>query len=332
MDCLHCEGKPIQDSFMCNFLSCFVDRKKKCVDFWEPNTRGIFSKEIEKSNINQYIDWKIKQTYTINDIYFYFVDLYNRDGLCVKKVFCLKDKSGKQYIGYPVNFIHKFIDYSKVKVLCYEGFNLYIDTLILNKYGEKEIKRKLQVQKEFVNNSGILVIEYSINIYWITSLDILSRIAKRAMFVEPSSGDIFLLCEYANDNYLSHEIVHCVLWNRFHTWPSLVFREGAAEAFFSMSYYRTVVFEGDFDFEIIEKDRLGRNIDENSAIFLGLFCKFLIVEYGIKTFYTAYSHDELDCKGVLKKVYGIELDAILNRFLLWKDKVKKNEIYCYNDV
>lgn len=332
MDCLHCGGKSIQDCFMCNFLSCFVDKNKKCIDFWEPNTRGIFSKGIEKSSKIQYVDWKIKRTNTINDIYFYFVDLYNRDGLCEKKVFCLMAKSGEQYIGYPVNFIHKFVDYTKIKLLCYEQFNLYIDIQIFNMYGEKEIKRKLRVQKEFVNKSGIQVNGYGINIYWITSLDILLRLAKRSMFVEPSSGDIFLLCEYVSDYYLSHEIVHCVLWNRFHTWPSLVFREGAAEAFFPMTYYRPVFFECYFDPKMIEKDRLERNVDENSAIFLGLFCKFLIVEYGINTFYTAYCHDELDCKGVLKKVYGIEMDTILNRFMLWKEKVKENEIYRDNDV
>jgi len=311
------------------FLCYFVDGNKKCIDFWEPNTRRIFSKKIENSSRNHYIDWEVKQIYAINGIYFYFIDLYKNERLCEKQIFCLECKFGKQYIGYPVNFLHKFIDYTKIKVLTYAKFNLYIDIHIFNIYGEKEIKKKMQVQNELVNNIGIID---SINIYWITSSDILSRMAKRTMFVEPSSGDIFLLCEYISDYYLSHEIIHCILWNKFHTWPSLVFREGAAEAFFPMSYYHEVIFDVDVDFSILEKDRMERNIDEKSAIFLGLFCRFLIIEYGIETFHMAYSHDELDCKRVLKKVYGLELKVILNKFVLWKDRVKENEIYRDNNM
>lgn len=302
---------------ICTFLNLYINKDENAGCYWEPNTRMLFRKSLKTSN-KTYSNWKIERIIRVDKLLFYFVCLRTTTDIREKKIFCIGEVQGKYYIAYPVNYIKEIVDKSQMQNINVYKFRAYIDDDLFNRYGEAAIQQKLKIQERFLRKFNIDSDVECINIYWFMSNNVLKLIAKRSMFVEPTSGDIFIFLDQINDNYLSHEIIHNVFWNTLKKWPSLLLREGSAEAFFPQEYYANQKIDSRSIEFMIKNDNFDEAQGEKCAIHLGLFCRFLIEEYGVDKFIEAYTFDEYDSKTVLRKVYNMDYKFAIKRFEVWR--------------
>lgn len=299
------------------FLNLFINNDENAGCFWDPNTREVFRKNLKVSE-KKYLRWEIEKVTSIDKVLFYFIALCTFEFKIEKKIFCLGANNRKKYIAYPVNFLEALIDKTQLKKIALYKCNVYVDYSLYELYGEKSMRERFEHQEQFLGKLRLDLTANFINIYWFPSNNALRLITKRSMFVEPTSESIFIFLDQVNDDFLSHEIIHCIFWSSLKKWPSLLFREGSAEAFFPLEYYKHRKFDYGSLEKIILNDRFDNMEGENCAILLGLFCRFLIEEYGLNKFIEAYRLDGYDSKTVLWIIYNMNYNDAIERFDVWR--------------
>lgn len=136
-------------------------------------------------------------------------------------------------------------------------------------------------------------------------------------------------------SFVSHEAVHAI-WNNINKSPNFLLNEGTA-VYFSLfqnysqdfvnnsknikqQFYNTVKSNLDYDFQklITNKDNFWIN-PSLSYSFAGIFCKYLIRKYGLRTFKTIYvNYENADS---FEKIYKKNLFQLIDEF---KESIKEN--------
>lgn len=303
--------------FFDSFCRAVCTNDKNILDFWDPTTRDVFITNLASFLEHRQIFCDTK-SWSFQRIGHSYVAFW---GHSLTNAFAVITSSGRHYVAFVSSCLHLFLNNDELTLVSEESITLYIDPTLTMEHGELNLLlNSLWARIKNVAHTTKLSIP-AITIYWLSPSHPIRAFVSRRMFVEPGQGHIFCFTDELATEPLLHELIHALYYRNLKGWPSLVLREGIAEAFFDDSYYQKALsHQKGIDYSVLLSSKLERASDEFDAILLGLFCRFLIRTYGPDKFNLAYQMDNGHIDITMARVYGQSYSDIRAKFLAWLNR------------
>lgn len=139
----------------------------------------------------------------------------------------------------------------------------------------------------------------------------------KSAFVAPGNNDIFIYNASINLNVLKHEMLHCVIYSVTSAWPPLFFREGYADSYMINEKTKHFILNEHYPASFLQYDSLFFDYTEYPPMVSGLMVYYLIQEFGIERFYSAYKAAEtMSVNKTLKYEYGLSITQLRKKLFI----------------